>query len=674
MSDAKKIKSFGYSALITDTLPYELPLFISNDTFVDKLEEIRGTKIWSCLENKVKKYSVPFNFKIIKDEDSFRTLSLLHPCAQIEFSEFYNDYKYLMLEYCNKSEQSLRYPDKVASFYYEKDSILEEGPLKSSVEISSGGFMSSQEVASSFFSYRKYNFIYKFYESYEFHRYERQFKKLLRMDVSKCFHNIYTHSIAWAVRDKEFAKKYTAFNPPPTFDSLFDKLMQKSNYNETNGIVVGPEVSRVFAEIIMQRIDCDISCKMDKAGFVRGEDYVFRRYIDDFFFFYNSDKCESYGRKTIYESLESYKLYVNDKKTIVMSRPFATPESISKSEVRRLIDNFLSSLLDMNILRGSYSSSENVDDVVFKKILRVGGASNSFVRDFKAIVKSNGGRYEVVVNYSISRFVKCLREVDKIGSLVKKAGGKSNIEKFLRVVVESVFFIYSMSPRVRATYLLGQFILLVLSIADKLDYSIKDNISKALFDELVMSIRMDSMKINGYPSVESLNLLIIIKSLGKKYLLPEDLLARIFSISLNGDTSSKWEGDYFHICTLINYVGNGCQYGKIRGFLSSHVVDCFEVGKVDLTYAWQTYLLFDVLYCPFFSESIKKKILESVFKSCEPLGDNQNSTKREMRVSQQAAEDIKKLSGGGCFFSWNSRVSLADLDYALHKKELRAAY
>ena len=42
--------------------------------------------------------------------------------------------------------------------------------------------------------------------------------------------------------------------------------MQRLNYNETNGIVIGPEFSRIFAEIILQRVDKEV----EKALYVNG--------------------------------------------------------------------------------------------------------------------------------------------------------------------------------------------------------------------------------------------------------------------------------------------------------------------------------------------------------------------------------------------------------------------
>lgn len=44
-----------------------------------------------------------------------------------------------------------------------------------------------------------------------------------------------------------------------SFGSKFDSLMQRMNYNETNGILIGPEVSRIFSEIILQAVDAEVS-------------------------------------------------------------------------------------------------------------------------------------------------------------------------------------------------------------------------------------------------------------------------------------------------------------------------------------------------------------------------------------------------------------------------------
>ena len=75
-----------------------------------------------------------------------------------------------------------------------------------------------------------------------------------------------------------------------TFEKNFDQLMQHTNYNETNGIVVGPEISRIFAEIILQAVDLAILRQLKDKGYTLGRDYEIRRYVDDSYVYTNSRK------------------------------------------------------------------------------------------------------------------------------------------------------------------------------------------------------------------------------------------------------------------------------------------------------------------------------------------------------------------------------------------------
>ena len=49
----------------------------------------------------------------------------------------------------------------------------------------------------------------------------------------------------------------------------FDNLMQSVNARETNGIVIGPEFSRIFAEIILQYIDQKVEQELLGKDLVR---------------------------------------------------------------------------------------------------------------------------------------------------------------------------------------------------------------------------------------------------------------------------------------------------------------------------------------------------------------------------------------------------------------------
>ena len=83
-------------------------------------------------------------------------------------------------------------------------------------------------------------------------------------DITRFYPSIYTHSIAWAAYGKEKVKR----NPNVYKGSLADRLdllVRACNRNQTVGIPVGPETSRIVAEIISARIDCDYRSRFPKA-------------------------------------------------------------------------------------------------------------------------------------------------------------------------------------------------------------------------------------------------------------------------------------------------------------------------------------------------------------------------------------------------------------------------
>ncbi|MFN8135210.1 MAG: hypothetical protein U0Z17_08290 [Bacteroidales bacterium] len=60
-----------------------------------------------------------------------------------------------------------------------------------------------------------------------------------------------------------------------------------------NGIVVGPEISRIFAEIILQNVDINVLNILEKEGRKYEVDYEARRYVDDYFIFSNDENFQA---------------------------------------------------------------------------------------------------------------------------------------------------------------------------------------------------------------------------------------------------------------------------------------------------------------------------------------------------------------------------------------------
>jgi hypothetical protein len=279
MNDLGQINKLDkYRTLLTEVLPYETPLWFTN-VFFHKVCKNSGFKnIPPFIKNyffdkdasKTKnKARIPLNYRIKKDTIGERELSIMHPSKQLGVVAFYEKYKDILIYYCNQEETSLRRPVKVAGRFLLSKSISD---TQETIGIEEDN--SEREYCSSYFVYDKMGFIYKFYESYEFHRLEKKYPFLIKLDIARCFNHIYTHSIAWAVKSKDFVKR----NLRPSHQSFaneFDRLMQAANYDETNGILIGPEVSRIFAEIILQRIDQDTISFLDKEDISYKKMYEF---------------------------------------------------------------------------------------------------------------------------------------------------------------------------------------------------------------------------------------------------------------------------------------------------------------------------------------------------------------------------------------------------------------
>ncbi len=79
---------------------------------------------------------------------------------------------------------------------------------------------------------------------------------LIKTDITRFYPSIYTHSIPWAAYGKEKVKKNMGYYKGSLADRL-DGLVRSCNRNQTIGIPIGPETSRIIAEIISVRIDAD---------------------------------------------------------------------------------------------------------------------------------------------------------------------------------------------------------------------------------------------------------------------------------------------------------------------------------------------------------------------------------------------------------------------------------
>lgn len=243
---------------------------IGQDATVGTNNPIRFINPTAKDKKKITFTSIPFGYKISHKENEFRELTICHPRNQLQMIDFYHQFKELIIYYNSISPFSIRKPYRVSKFTFHKDKTHYDN--LSSEEHKIEEHNKEYENLRSFFVYKDYSNVYKFYESRTFHYCEKKYNNLLKLDISKCFDSIYTHSLSWALLNKEAVKEKIK-ESNNTFAGLFDELMRQLNYNETNGIIIGPEFSRVFAELILQSVDWELVMILNKNGLKHKEHY-----------------------------------------------------------------------------------------------------------------------------------------------------------------------------------------------------------------------------------------------------------------------------------------------------------------------------------------------------------------------------------------------------------------
>lgn len=582
--------------LLTDVLPYELPLWFSNFTMYQRFSTPSHAKVYKNIsgldfDSKTGVY-IPLNYLISRGGDkSPRAISIMHPVAQLKVCDFYNDYDDLIKYYCTKSRFSLRYPYRKSTKFYGK---TQEGS-----KITEGVESSDEDriVSSSYFKYNKYPFLYRFFESYEYHKLEKQFHSMLQVDISKCFPSIYTHSIGWAVKNKRLAKVKPKVHG--SFDGEFDNLMQLANYRETNGIIIGPEVSRIFAEIILQKIDLNLIDKMINNEYYISKDYDFRRYVDDYFVFFRSEDVKLSFIKSLEFSLLEYKMYLNEAKTTIVSRPFATNISLSKHALRNAVGEFYNS---------RYKNEGN-DSESIVQLRNPNFKANKAIAEIKMALAAHRVEYHSISNYLFSAITK------RMLSYLSKISEIDNIDEFhlnwLLVDLDLLFFVHAMDIRIRPTDRLARLIHDIIEITNNWSQIHKEIIHKKIFDHVKQAINIFINHANSIIGLETLNLLIILTMLPQKFLLPENKLDEYF-----GSINKNSEKNDFYFCwiTFILYIENKKEYQILRDKLIK-LAENFLLNNVDMFISSEYFMFyFDYLACPYIDVQIRKNMIEEVKK------------------------------------------------------------
>lgn len=270
---------------------------------------------------------------------------------------------------------------------------------------------------------------------------------LVRTDITNFYASIYTHSIPWALHEKNKSrddKEYTLLG------NKLDRLLQYSNDKKTNGISVGSSLSDLIAEIVLSKVDRDVSLKL------KGIEFVGVRFKDDYRILCNSESDAKKILKNISDELNKYNLNINESKTKIHK----LPNGLYREHSKRY---------------HPYSLS---------------GAESFSFREFEqAALKALDIHYEYPGTSILNKFISELTRKDKLKVAFSK--DKTKQLKEIKKLISLLFMIKRESGKVMGNVL--AIIDLVFIEHKKRHLELKDFIKNIIVDDIKRSSDKDSV-------------------------------------------------------------------------------------------------------------------------------------------------------------------------------------
>lgn len=160
------------------------------------------------------------------------------------------------------------------------------------------------------------------------------YKFIAYVDISRFYHSIYTHSLPWAAHGKSNAKSDRKSDSKTVFFNRIDHILRNSQDGQTFGIPVGPDSSRVLAEVINAAVDEAFLIEFPNADFVR--------HVDDVWIGANSYDEAKMFLQGYREQLFEFELDINESKTSIRQNHIDVSESWPH-EIDDKIKDFLDS-------------------------------------------------------------------------------------------------------------------------------------------------------------------------------------------------------------------------------------------------------------------------------------------------------------------------------------------
>ncbi|MGH1346668.1 MAG: RNA-directed DNA polymerase [Nannocystales bacterium] len=134
-------------------------------------------------------------------------------------------------------------------------------------------------------------------------------------DISQFYHSVYTHTLEWAVHTKTAVKNNRALphrQRAVMWGRGLDDLHRGLQDQQSVGIPIGPDTSLVAAEVLLGRVDEEVSRHLSAPGF---------RYVDDYELYFDTLAQAEHALSVLQAVLTEYNLVLNPRKTKIVELP-----------------------------------------------------------------------------------------------------------------------------------------------------------------------------------------------------------------------------------------------------------------------------------------------------------------------------------------------------------------
>lgn len=447
-----KVERNKLDYILTDMLPVELPqLFTFNNLYLflekkhKEIDEIIKTlnNVKYDINNKKSKLfncnlwkTAPLKFCILKHNNKYRELSIVNPISAINvylFLELYQKEILYLLE--KKSIFSIRFHTKNNNLFYmskTKDYIkynfLKSRKFKKRIV----------EQTGTYFKIKKYNSLNSFMESRIWYLCTKKYKYFGKCDYKSCFDSIYTHTYKWiTAKNVVDSKDYLNNN----LFTVIDRIMQNINNSTSNGILVGPEFSRMIAELLLQQIDIEVYEQLVRDNLKKNEDYQIFRYVDDLFIFANEKETIEKIIQIYEEKSGNYLLKLNEQKMEIVEIPFISTMWLNEaSHFSNDISNLFYKKEELKIqyIVCKENNVELPELCYLKKYINFG----TLKRNFNEIICHFPDKKNSIVSFALQTF---LNKLDIDHNDIKVFPEKISDRK-LGAFLDLIFYCYSFYP------------------------------------------------------------------------------------------------------------------------------------------------------------------------------------------------------------------------------------